>query len=201
MIRKARKKGVPLTIETTHHYLSLLAEDVPDGATQFKCCPPVRDAANQVRSLFNTYSCLLFVPSKVVRIPESTGGKFFLCNPDSRECSLVESDMLGFRIRNSAQWIRNTSFTDKESWIRYLESEIHSVESWERTDQWPTFVWLHFLNFNRPAPKSEMSNEISGKLARNLKVGMERQSESFSLKNFTEELIHTTEYNFGKRRY
>ncbi|CAH3193373.1 unnamed protein product [Porites evermanni] len=47
MIRKARKEGVPLTIETTHHYLSLLAEDVPDGATQFKCCPPVRDAANQ----------------------------------------------------------------------------------------------------------------------------------------------------------
>ena len=48
MIRQARKEGVPLTIETTHHYLSLLAENVPDGATQFKCCPPVRDANNQV---------------------------------------------------------------------------------------------------------------------------------------------------------
>lgn len=48
MIRKAREEGVPLTIETTHHYLSLLAENVPDGATQFKCCPPVRDANNQV---------------------------------------------------------------------------------------------------------------------------------------------------------
>ncbi|KAL9966763.1 hypothetical protein ACROYT_G024882 [Oculina patagonica] len=47
MIRKARAEGVPLTIETTHHYLSLLAEHVPDGATQFKCCPPVRDANNQ----------------------------------------------------------------------------------------------------------------------------------------------------------
>lgn len=47
MIRKAREEGVPLTIETTHHYLSLLAENVPDGATQFKCCPPVRDANNQ----------------------------------------------------------------------------------------------------------------------------------------------------------
>ena len=48
MIRKAREEGVPLTIETTHHYLSLQAENVPDGATQFKCCPPVRDAKNQV---------------------------------------------------------------------------------------------------------------------------------------------------------
>lgn len=54
MIRKAREEGVPLTIETTHHYLSLLAEDVPDGATQFKCCPPVRDAKNQVSK--NNYS-------------------------------------------------------------------------------------------------------------------------------------------------
>ena len=49
MIREARKEGVPITIETTHHYLSLLAEDVPDGATQFKCCPPVREAGNQVQ--------------------------------------------------------------------------------------------------------------------------------------------------------
>ena len=56
MIRKAREEGVPLTIETTHHYLSLLAENVPDGATQFKCCPPVRDANNQVcRSIISTH--------------------------------------------------------------------------------------------------------------------------------------------------
>lgn len=47
MIRKARADGVPLTIETTHHYLSLTAEDVPEGATQYKCCPPVRDSKNQ----------------------------------------------------------------------------------------------------------------------------------------------------------
>ena len=51
MIRQAREEGVPLTIETTHHYLSLLAEDVPDGATQFKCCPPVRNAKNQVSTV------------------------------------------------------------------------------------------------------------------------------------------------------
>ena len=54
MIRKAREEGVPLTIETTHHYLSLQAENVPDGATQFKCCPPVRDGKNQVSiAVFN----------------------------------------------------------------------------------------------------------------------------------------------------
>ena len=49
-IKQARASGIPLTIETTHHYLSLSAEDVPDCATQFKCCPPIRNKQNQVSS-------------------------------------------------------------------------------------------------------------------------------------------------------
>ncbi|KAF7661404.1 hypothetical protein LDENG_00262120 [Lucifuga dentata] len=47
LIQKARQLGAPLTVETTHHYLSLCAEDIPAGATQFKCCPPIRGSANQ----------------------------------------------------------------------------------------------------------------------------------------------------------
>lgn len=42
----ARAAGRPVTVETCPHYLVLAAEDVPDGATTFKCCPPIRDAAN-----------------------------------------------------------------------------------------------------------------------------------------------------------
>ena len=42
----ARAEGVRLTVETCPHYLTLSAETVPDGQTQFKCCPPVRGAAN-----------------------------------------------------------------------------------------------------------------------------------------------------------
>ncbi|XP_033821577.1 allantoinase, mitochondrial [Periophthalmus magnuspinnatus] len=47
LIQEARDAGAPITVETTHHYLSLRAEDVPAGATQFKCCPPIRSSANQ----------------------------------------------------------------------------------------------------------------------------------------------------------
>jgi allantoinase len=36
-----------VTVETCPHYLTLTAEDVPDGATEFKCCPPIREAANR----------------------------------------------------------------------------------------------------------------------------------------------------------
>jgi allantoinase len=46
-IAQARQEGLPVTVETCPHYLALTAEEVPDGATQFKCCPPVRGAANR----------------------------------------------------------------------------------------------------------------------------------------------------------
>jgi allantoinase len=47
LIRAAKDEGLPLTAETCPHYLTLLAEDVEDGATQFKCCPPIRNEANR----------------------------------------------------------------------------------------------------------------------------------------------------------
>ena len=47
MIAAARAEGLPLTVETCPHYLCLTAEEIPDGQTQFKCCPPVRGASNQ----------------------------------------------------------------------------------------------------------------------------------------------------------
>jgi allantoinase len=42
MIRDARHEGLPLSVETCPHYLTFAAEDVPDGATLFKCAPPIR---------------------------------------------------------------------------------------------------------------------------------------------------------------
>ncbi|HEX5120658.1 MAG TPA: allantoinase AllB [Pseudonocardiaceae bacterium] len=46
MLAEARADGVRVTVETCPHYLTLAAEDVPDGATRFKCCPPIRESAN-----------------------------------------------------------------------------------------------------------------------------------------------------------
>jgi allantoinase len=45
-IRAAREEGLPLTVETTQHYLYFNAEDIPDGATVFKCAPPIREKTN-----------------------------------------------------------------------------------------------------------------------------------------------------------
>jgi allantoinase len=46
-LRAARAEGLPLTAETCPHYLHFTAEAIPDGATPFKCAPPIREAANR----------------------------------------------------------------------------------------------------------------------------------------------------------
>jgi allantoinase len=47
LLREAKSQGLPLTAETCPHYLHFVAEAIPDGATPFKCAPPIRDAANR----------------------------------------------------------------------------------------------------------------------------------------------------------
>jgi allantoinase len=47
ILRKAREDGVGLSAETTPHYLHFAAEEIPDGATPFKCAPPIRERENR----------------------------------------------------------------------------------------------------------------------------------------------------------
>ena len=47
VIASAKADGVRLTVETCPHYLTFAAEDVPAGATQYKCCPPIRESGNR----------------------------------------------------------------------------------------------------------------------------------------------------------
>lgn len=46
LLREAKTSGLKLTAETCPHYLSIAAEDIPDGATEYKCCPPIREREN-----------------------------------------------------------------------------------------------------------------------------------------------------------
>ena len=47
VVAAGRARGVRVTAETCPHYLTLDAAEIPDGATEFKCCPPIRGAANR----------------------------------------------------------------------------------------------------------------------------------------------------------
>jgi allantoinase len=46
-IAAARSDGVRVSVETCPHYLTFCAEEVPEGATEYKCCPPIREAAHR----------------------------------------------------------------------------------------------------------------------------------------------------------
>ncbi|MBL0046441.1 MAG: allantoinase AllB [Flavobacteriales bacterium] len=46
LIRDAKKRGLRITAETCPHYLVFCAEEIPDGATEYKCAPPIRERAN-----------------------------------------------------------------------------------------------------------------------------------------------------------
>jgi allantoinase len=45
-LRAARAEGLPVTVETCPHYLHLVAEEIENGATQYKCAPPIRGRDN-----------------------------------------------------------------------------------------------------------------------------------------------------------
>jgi len=47
LLKSARQRGVPVTVETCAHYLWFEAAEIPDGATEYKCAPPIRDAGNR----------------------------------------------------------------------------------------------------------------------------------------------------------
>jgi allantoinase len=47
MMAGAKAAGIALSAETCPHYLFFAAEQVPEGATEYKCCPPIRDAINR----------------------------------------------------------------------------------------------------------------------------------------------------------
>ena len=47
MLATAKADGLDITVETCPHYLTLMAEEIPNGGTAYKCCPPIREIGNR----------------------------------------------------------------------------------------------------------------------------------------------------------
>jgi allantoinase len=47
IVRRARDSGAAITVETCPHYITFAAEDIADGATPFKCAPPIRSQTHR----------------------------------------------------------------------------------------------------------------------------------------------------------
>lgn len=48
-VKKAKEKGLPLTVETAQHYLYFTAEEIKEKQTDLKCAPPIREKENNER--------------------------------------------------------------------------------------------------------------------------------------------------------
>lgn len=46
-LRRAKDEGLPISAETCPHYLCFASETIPNGATEYKCAPPIREAENR----------------------------------------------------------------------------------------------------------------------------------------------------------
>jgi allantoinase len=49
ILRRAQDEGLALSAETAPHYLYFQSETIPEGATPYKCAPPIRESANRQR--------------------------------------------------------------------------------------------------------------------------------------------------------
>ena len=47
MLTRTKSQRANVTMETCPHYLTFASEDIADGATQFKCAPPIRERDNR----------------------------------------------------------------------------------------------------------------------------------------------------------
>jgi allantoinase len=55
LIRRAKKDGVRITAESCPHYLFFASGSIPNGRTEYKCAPPIRDLQNN-KNLWNALS-------------------------------------------------------------------------------------------------------------------------------------------------
>ncbi|MGC1688215.1 MAG: allantoinase AllB [Candidatus Acidiferrales bacterium] len=47
VLHEAKSAGLAVTAETCPHYLTFSSDEIPDGATEFKCAPPIRESENR----------------------------------------------------------------------------------------------------------------------------------------------------------
>lgn len=70
-MQAVEEEGLPITVETCAHYLTFSEEDVPSGATQFKCAPPLRDSGNREQLRQATGGAIAIVSSDHSPAPTS----------------------------------------------------------------------------------------------------------------------------------
>jgi allantoinase len=112
LLARARAERLPITAETTPHYLHFVADTVPAGRTEFKCAPPIRDRANRERLWHGLATGLieLVVSDHSPCTPELKRGDFMKAWGGIASLQFVlpivwtNARMRGFTIEDVARW-------------------------------------------------------------------------------------------------
>jgi allantoinase len=115
VVRAARARGLPLSAETCPHYLSFTADEVPVGATEYKCAPPIREAAQRDALwqglLDGEIAMIVSDHSPAPPAMKSSGGDFFGAWGGIASLQLglaavwTEASIRGFTVSDVARWM------------------------------------------------------------------------------------------------
>ena len=115
-LASAQAGGLALSAETCPHYLALVAEDIPDGATLCKCAPPIREAANRER-LWEGLAAGMIALVASDHSPSPPGGKALDSGDFGKAWGGVSSLGLGLPVVWSEAAPRGHGLSDLARWM------------------------------------------------------------------------------------
>lgn len=125
LIGAAKAAGIALTAETCPHYLYFAAEEVPEGATEFKCCPPVRYAPNR-EALWRALA---------EGVIDSVVSDHSPCTPDLKQGDFASAwgGIAGLQLTLPVTWTvarkRGHTLTDIARWMAAAPAKLAGLQS------------------------------------------------------------------------
>jgi allantoinase len=120
----ARSEGLPISVETCPHYLYFEAEGIADGATQFKCAPPIRSKENQVQ----LWQALNDGVIDFIATDHSPCPPEFKC-PDSGDFACAWGGIASLSLAFSAMHTRHPQMIDLVRWMAERPAKLAGLQS------------------------------------------------------------------------
>ena len=163
LIAAAKEEGLPVTVETCPHYLSLSAENIPDASPQFKCCPPVRDTGNQ-NALWQALSEGLIDMVVSDHSPATAQEKFATGGDLMRAWGGISGLQVGMSVTTAEALARGFTLADVSRWTSANPAHLVGLTDRGRIAQGATAdfaVWDSELTWQIQAQRLEHRNPIT----------------------------------------
>ena len=129
-VEAAKREGLAVSAETCPHYLTFASEEIPDGATEFKCAPPIRDRANRER----LWAALARGAIDIVVSDHSPSPPGLKCR-DSGDFQRAWGGISSLELSLSATWsgasARGFSIADLARWMCRGPAELAGLARWK----------------------------------------------------------------------